>query len=153
MSSYVRSMREKIGHDRLMFVGAGVFICRDGRLLLQKRADNGFWADHGGSVEIGEVIEEAARREVLEETGLTLGKLEFLCLESGPHMLYTYPNGDQAYIISAIYLCEEFTGEPHCADGEASELRWFTREDAPSEDEINPCSRRAYRKLLERLGW
>lgn len=153
MSNYVQTMRKKIGHDRLMFVGAGVFIHRDGRILLQKRTDNGYWADHGGSIEIGETLEDAARREVLEETGLQLGKLDFLTIQSGPQMLYTYPNGDEAYIIAAYYVCEDFTGTPHPADGEAAELRWFTREDAPSPDEINPTSRPAYGAFLRYLGW
>ena len=153
MSNYVQTMRKKIGHDRLMFVGAGVFIHRDGCILLQKRTDNGYWADHGGSIEIGETLEDAARREVLEETGLQLGKLDFLTIQSGPQMLYTYPNGDEAYIIAAYYVCEDFTGTPHPADGEAAELRWFTREDAPSPDEINPTSRPAYEAFLRYLGW
>lgn len=54
-------------------VGVGVLI-RDGeRFLLVKRASEpskGLWSIPGGLVELGEKAEEAARREVMEETGL-----------------------------------------------------------------------------------
>ena len=47
-----------------------------GEMLLQRRRDNGCWAYPGGSVELDEVVEDAARREVEEEMGLRLGELE-----------------------------------------------------------------------------
>ena len=52
-------------------VGAVVF--REGRILLVKRGNppaKGVWAIPGGSVELGETLEQAAQREVLEETGI-----------------------------------------------------------------------------------
>jgi ADP-ribose pyrophosphatase YjhB (NUDIX family) len=54
-------IRKKIGHDRLIAVGAGVFVYKDGKVLLQKRKDNLCWALHGGVVEMGEGVEEAAK--------------------------------------------------------------------------------------------
>ena len=59
-------------------VGVGVLIIRDGRILLGKRAGShgaGTWALAGGHLEFGESIETCARREVLEETGLTLDRI------------------------------------------------------------------------------
>lgn len=44
---------------------------RDGLLLLGRRNDNGKWTVAGGTLEDGESPEEGARRELLEETGLT----------------------------------------------------------------------------------
>ena len=41
-----------------------------GEILLQKRADNGFWSMPGGAVDPGESVEQGALREVWEETGL-----------------------------------------------------------------------------------
>ena len=70
MTDYIKSMRKYIGHERLLIVGAGVCIHKEGKLLLQKRLDNGCWAaDHGGCSELGETVEETAKRELLEETG------------------------------------------------------------------------------------
>jgi 8-oxo-dGTP pyrophosphatase MutT (NUDIX family) len=91
---YIKNLREHIGHERLLLVGASVFVHQDGKLLLQKRKDNGCWGDHGGSCELGESIEETARRELLEETGLIAKKLELLGVFSGKELFYTYPNGD-----------------------------------------------------------
>ena len=52
-------------------VGVGVIILDDsGRILLEKRRDNGMWGLPGGGIEPGESIYETALREVEEETGL-----------------------------------------------------------------------------------
>jgi len=51
--------------------GAGCLVINvDGQILLGKRSDNGMWATPGGHVDPGENFEEAARRELREETGL-----------------------------------------------------------------------------------
>ena len=42
-------------------------VVRDGRLLLQQRADSGEWGLPGGSVEIGETVRAAIQREVWED--------------------------------------------------------------------------------------
>ena len=40
---YIMHLREKIGHEELLTAGTGVFPVRDGKVLLQRRADNGLW--------------------------------------------------------------------------------------------------------------
>lgn len=59
-------------------VGVAVIICRQGKVLVGRRKGShggGAWAVPGGSLEFGETVEECARREVLEETGLRLGDI------------------------------------------------------------------------------
>ncbi|MCL2461896.1 MAG: NUDIX hydrolase [Defluviitaleaceae bacterium] len=136
MTNYIAGMRKKIGHDRLMFVGASVFVYKDGKVLLQKRRDNGCWAQHGGCVEIGEAVEDAARRELFEETGLTAGKLELLGVFSGNDTMYAYPNGDQVYIIDVAYVCRDFSGELLPETDETAELKWFDIGEIP--ENISP---------------
>ena len=131
MNGYIETIRRKIGHDRLLICGADVIVHRDGQVLLQCRSDDGTWADHGGCVEIGERVEDAARREMLEETGLTAGTLQLLGVFSGPEYLHTYPNGDQAYFVITVFLCEEFSGTPQFQTNETTDLRWFPLDALP----------------------
>ena len=51
--------------------GACAIIFDDsGKVLLERRSDNGFWGLPGGAVEVGESVEQAVKREVMEETGI-----------------------------------------------------------------------------------
>ena len=75
---YIMRLRKKIGHEELLTAGTGVFPVRGGKVLLQRRADNGLWTMHGGAIEIGEVPEDAAKREFFEETGLRANALELI---------------------------------------------------------------------------
>ena len=63
-------------------------ICdQDGRVLLIRRKNEPFkgaYALPGGFVDIGETVEAACRREVLEEAGLTVGELQLVGVYSDP---------------------------------------------------------------------
>lgn len=132
MNDYIDSIRKQIGHQPLLLVGAGVFVYSNSKLLLQKRRDNGMWADHGGCTEIGETLEQTASREMQEETGLVPTKLDYIGIFSGPDRMHTYPNGDQAYMIGVYYLCDQFTGELAMQAEEVLDLQWFALNDLPS---------------------
>lgn len=132
MNDYISSVRKYVGHNMLMLAGAGVFVHRDGKLLLQRRKDDNTWGDHGGCIEIGETFEDTARREMWEETGLTPGKLELIGIFSGPDRFHTYPNGDQAYMLGVYYLCEDYTGTPLSRTDETTDLQWFALDALPT---------------------
>ncbi|MCL2375931.1 MAG: NUDIX hydrolase [Defluviitaleaceae bacterium] len=140
MSDYIRYIREKVGHDVVIMVGCGVFVYKDGKLLLQRRKDSGCWAMHGGSMEIGETTEETASRELFEETGLIAKKLELLGIFSGPDMMHTYPNGDKVYIVGITYICQKFSGNLLSETDETTELKWFDINNLPAD--INPPDKR-----------
>ncbi len=56
-------------------VGVGAIIFSGGNVLMARRGKapgNGNWSVPGGALELGETLEEACKREVLEETGLTV---------------------------------------------------------------------------------
>ena len=56
-------------------VAVGAIVVKEGRVLLVRRGQppsEGLWAIPGGRVELGETMQEAAEREILEETGLTI---------------------------------------------------------------------------------
>src|SRR5215213_6141534 len=88
---YVQELRAIVGQHPLILVAAGVLICNPaGELLLQRRSDDQLWGIPGGSMELGESAEETARREVWEETGLTVGELRLFGVFSGPEMRHVY---------------------------------------------------------------
>ena len=147
MNNYIEAMRAKIGKDRLICVGAAVFIYRDGKTLLQKRKDNNCWALHGGGMEMGETIEETAKRELFEETGLTANSLELLGVFSGKELFYTYPNGDKVCIVCIGYVCQDFFGELIYETNETSELKWFNTDNLP--ENISPPDKKLFEVFSE----
>jgi len=117
-------------------VGAAILIQDDqNRLLLLKRSDTGCWGPPGGAVELGEVVEEAARREALEETGLQVETMSLFGVFSGPELYYKYPNGDEVYNVTIMYLSRDVTGNIHL-NGEHTEWRWFIIDEIP--ENISP---------------
>lgn len=126
MSGYIMDMRKRVGHIPLLQCGASVIIENEkGEILLQQRSDNGCWGYAGGSVELYEVVEEAAARELYEETGLVADEMELLGVFSGPELRYTYPNGDQVSTIDIVYLCRKYHGTLKCQEGEVEKLCFF----------------------------
>ena len=63
-----------VGTQPVIMVTADVGIFNgEGELLLQRRARDETWGLIGGFMELNETVEATARREALEETGLTVG--------------------------------------------------------------------------------
>lgn len=132
MSGYIMDMRKLVGHIPLLQCGASVIVVNaKGEILLQQRTDNGCWGYAGGSVELYEVVEEAAARELEEETGLIADEMELLGVFSGPELRYTYPNGDQVSTIDIVYVCSKYHGRLKCQKGEVEKLAFFAPDALP----------------------
>jgi 8-oxo-dGTP pyrophosphatase MutT (NUDIX family) len=132
MPRYIEDLRELVGHRPLILPGTHVYLLDEmGRVLLMKRTDTGGWGLPGGFMEPGETLEEAARREVLEETGLTVGDLALIRVFSGPECYYRYPNGDEVYSVLAAYSTRDFHGTLAQQSAEASELAFFGLREQP----------------------
>jgi len=104
-------------------IGVGVCIIKDGAVLmgLRKNAhDAQTWAFPGGHLEFGETVEECARREVLEETGLKLG-----LIKPGPYSQDIFIAENRHYI-TLIMIGEYIGGEPQILEPhKCQEWRWF----------------------------
>lgn len=149
--NYVMDLRKKIGHDPIIMVAAGVLLLNENNeLLLQRRVDNGFWGYPGGAMELGESFEECAIREVFEETGLICKDLEVFEVESGSDCHYIYPNGDEVYIVSTIYVCQKYTGELKVDCDEATEQKFFSLNHLP--DNLSPMQIKSIEKLCLRYA-
>ena len=132
MSNYIMDLRKLVGNRPVLQVGASVIVENEqGKILLQRRHDNGCWGYSGGSVELDEVVEDAARRELYEETGLTANRLELFGVFSGADTHYIYPNGDEVSNIDIVYICRDYSGGLKCQAGEVDELVFFDIENIP----------------------
>ena len=127
MTGYMSEMRKLVGHRTVIQCAASI-ICvnEEGRILLGRRSDNHLWGYSGGAVEIDERAEDCARRELLEEMGLSAEELEYFCVNSGPETHYIYPNGDEVSNFEIVYICKKWNGEPKPLDAEMEELRFFS---------------------------
>ena len=137
MTEYMKNLRKLVGHAPLIQCGASVIVenCR-GEILLQLRGDNGCWGYAGGAVELGESVEDAAARELFEETGLTSGKLELFGVFSGEGLHYVYPNGDEVSNIDIVYICRDYSGALAFDGFEVKDIRFFTLDALP--EKISP---------------
>lgn len=123
--SYYKEMRKYVGTKPLILPGAAVVIVNDeGEILLQKRPD-GRWGLPGGLMELGESMEEAAIREVQEETGLTVSNLQLLGIFSGEGYYIKLENGDEFYALTAVYWTDSFDGQMSADGMESIDLQFF----------------------------
>lgn len=122
--------KKKIG------VGFGVLILRDGKILLGKRHEDpekassllngaGTWTMPGGKLEYGEDFEEGARREVIEETGLTIPTVKILCVSNDKI--------ETAHFVTIGMFCDDSIGDPQVMEpDEITEWQWFDLDNLPS---------------------
>ena len=127
--------------------GTSVIIYKDKKVLLQQRKDNKCWGYHGGRVELGEIVEEAAKRELLEETGLVALSLDLFGVFSGPELHHIYPDGNEVDIIDIVFLCNDFTGTIKRQKSEVLDLQWFDIDKIP--ENISPPIKPALKKFIE----
>ncbi|MBU5439126.1 NUDIX hydrolase [Tissierella sp. MSJ-40] len=123
-----------VGNIPLILCPAGVIILdNEKRVLLQHRTDNNTWGIPGGCIEPGETVEEAAKREVYEETGITVDEIELFNIYSGEEQHYTYPNGDEVYFINIVFITKRFQGDICLDEIESKDVRFFQIDDIPKE--------------------
>ena len=104
--------------------GAQVYV-RDehGRMLLQRRADNGNWSAPGGLMETGESLAAAAVREVREETGLDVELTGLLGIYTDPGHVIAYADGEVRQEFVVAFTGRVIAGELRGSD-ESTEVRW-----------------------------
>ena len=121
------SKKEYPGHPR---VGVGAIVIKDDAVLLVKRGINpgkGLWAIPGGNLNLGETLQDAAQREIMEETGIEIkAKLP-------PHITFDLIDRDEEgkirfhYVIVDL-IADYVSGEPKGAD-DALDARWVKIKD------------------------
>jgi len=144
--TYVAELREAVG-DRPLLLPSTALIALDpeGRVLLQRRSDDGTWGLPGGLLEIGEAPEEAVLREAKEEMGLEVDDVELFGVYGGTEVYHDYPGQGRVYSLSVAYLARDVTSEVRIDGEEVTEARFFAVDDLPSNIE------RGCRPILEQV--
>ena len=137
MGDYLKDLRSKVGHVPLVVPHSVVVVMnQNGEILLEERADDGYYDFPGGGIDPGETCEETAKRELLEETGLTALELTLFNVYSGEITHYTYTNGDEIYGVDHIYLCTKYQGTLIPQGEEVKSLKFYNFNSVPKKMSI-----------------
>ena len=132
MSDYLKDVREKTGHMPLLIPHSVVVVFNEkNEVLLEERSDDGYFDFPGGALDLKETMEEAAKRELLEETGIIADELKLFKVYSGEITHYVYFNGDEIYGVDAVYLCHKYHGELKPQQGEVKNLVFVSLDKMP----------------------
>lgn len=110
-------------------IGVGAITIHEGKILLVKRGvepSRGLWAIPGGTLELGETLQECAAREILEETGITIK------VGACVYVFDFFERDDNGKIrfhfVIVDYAAEYVSGSPKGAD-DAEEASWLAPEE------------------------
>ncbi|AHK72243.1 hypothetical protein AD931_00965 [Gluconobacter oxydans] len=110
-------------------VGCGAVLLRENSLLLVYRKrdpERDHWGLPGGKVDPFETLQQAVRREILEETGLQIERMSLLCIVD-----QIAPDRNEHWI-APVYIAEDFTGNAAVMEPEAlGDVKWFPLEQLP----------------------
>jgi 8-oxo-dGTP diphosphatase len=141
-------------------VGVGGVIIENGRALLIRRGSEplrGEWSIPGGTLEVGETLQEGVARELLEETGIEVRVLELIEVFDR-----IFPGEDlqasgrkrapQFHFVIVDYLCERIRGEAR-AGSDVTDVAFATEDELQKFSLTETATRvlkRAFAMALER---
>jgi 8-oxo-dGTP diphosphatase len=135
-------------------VGIGGVIIEDGRTLLIRRGSEplrGEWSIPGGTLELGESLEEGVARELLEETGVVVRIIELIEVfdriyaDDGNIAPQAHRKPRFHYVI-VDYLCQRLSGEPR-AGSDVTDVA-FAREDELAKFHLTETAMRILKKAF-----
>lgn len=148
MSDYLKDLRNKTGHMTLLLPHSVVVLFNEkGEVLLEERSDDGYFDFPGGGIDLKETAEQAAYRELKEETGLIAKELVIFKVYSGEITHYKYFNGDEIYGVDLLYICKDYEGKIIPQKGEVKELKFYNLRNMP--EKMSPRNKQIIKDLLD----
>ncbi len=134
--SYIGQIQVRYGHGMTIEPGVRIIV-RDsaGRILLVRQMDKKRWSIPAGRVEPDESITEAARREVFDITGLSVGSLKPFAYYSDPVYQMESPDGEKFQQYTMAFLTEDFSGSLLESTEEISDAGFFYINNLPDIDD------------------
>lgn len=129
-------------------------IIADGRALLIKRGAEplrGQWSIPGGTLEIGETLQQGVARELLEETNLEVQVLDVIevfdrIFPPEPSGLVNAARGPRFHYVIVDYLCERVSGEARAGSDVTDVV--YAREDELEQFALTETATRVLRKAF-----
>ncbi|CAL9423851.1 NUDIX hydrolase [Streptomyces sp. enrichment culture] len=109
--------------NSLVVAASAVVTDGDGRVLLQRRRDNGLWALPGGAMDMDESLPGAAVREVREETGLDVEITGLVGTYTDPRHIIAYSDGEVRRQFNVCFTARVVGGSLAVSD-ESTEVRF-----------------------------
>ena len=130
---------------------SGIVFNDQGEILLQRRADNGWWGLPSGYVDAGESVSQAAVREIWEETGIHTRIKRLVGLYSDPqhNVISAYPDGSLIHFVILAFECEYLSGDLRISE-ESTDAGYFVPSSLPEKTVL--CDLRSIRDALENRG-
>lgn len=131
MKDYLKWIRSKVGKERIFLNFAGGLVENyKGEILLQKRSPvDEHWGFPGGIMNLGESAEEAAIREIKEETGFNVKVKELIGVYT--KFFDAFPNGDESQSIVFFFRMKIIGGKRKIDRIETFDIKFFTLKEIP----------------------
>lgn len=137
---YIETLRGMVGNAPVILVRPSILILnKTGEILLVRHLDD-TWGVPGGNMELGELVEESAIREVREEIGIEIKKLHLYGVFSGKELYTKLRNGHEYYNVVIGYICTEYEGELKPDGVEVLEAKFYKPTELP--DRTDPYLKR-----------
>ena len=140
-------MSPKREYPESPLVGVGGVVIYNGRALLIRRGSpplRGHWSIPGGTLDLGETIQEGIRRELKEETGIDVRVLELI--EVFDRIFRDASGKVQFHFVIVDYLCE-FAGGETRAGSDVTDTAWV-REEELQKYSLTEAATRVVRKAF-----
>lgn len=154
MGAYVKKLVPHLPKGTSIVMASSLVVVEDDRgfVLMEKRAEDGFWTIPGGGCEETDSYKQTAIKELKEETNLKIKEddLEFLGIISDPKLeTVSYANGGVSRYYAAVFRVSEYEGELNINDDESLVLKFVGIHDALTNYELMPDAEYILRQLVD----